>query len=126
MKERRNANRAYAIGKLGGKCVNCGATEHLQFDHIKTRREHGGSIVANMLAHGRSRLDKELERCQLLCRDCHRDKTMNDMKWKDSKTEHGTPRSYLHCKCTICRTAHNNSVNQYRWSHGLRKQRIPR
>lgn len=125
MKKRRSKNKQYAVDKLGGKCIKCESTNNLQFDHIKTRKENGGFVIANMLSHGRAKLDKELAMCQLLCEDCHKTKTLKDMGWKDAKVEHGTPRSHLYCKCAVCKSAHNKRINEYRWKNGIRKKRNP-
>lgn len=125
MRERRADNKAYAIKKLGGKCVKCSSNENLQFDHIETRKHNGGFVIADMFSHSRQKLDEELSKCQLLCETCHKEKTLNDMGWKDSKSEHGTPRSYLYCRCQVCKDAHNQKINEYRWKKGIRKQRNP-
>ena len=60
--------------KMGGKCVKCGATEHLQFDHINPS-EKSYNISNNL---HRKDLDEELAKCQLLCSTCHLEKTKND------------------------------------------------
>ena len=60
--------------KMGGKCVKCGATEYLQFDHINPS-EKSYNITNNL---HRKDLDEELKKCQLLCWDCHMEKTKND------------------------------------------------
>jgi len=60
--------------KMGGKCVKCGTTEHLQFDHINPL-EKSYNISNNI---HRKDLDEELAKCQLLCSKCHLEKTKND------------------------------------------------
>ena len=60
--------------KMGGKCVKCGATEHLQFDHINPS-EKLYNISNNF---HRKDLDEELGKCQLLCSRCHLEKTKDD------------------------------------------------
>ncbi len=59
---------------MGGKCVECGSTELLQFDHINPL-EKSFTITSNF---HRKDLDEELAKCQLLCWDCHMEKTKND------------------------------------------------
>ena len=60
--------------KMGGKCVICGATENLQFDHINPL-EKSYNISTNFF---RQDVDEELAKCQLLCSRCHLEKTKND------------------------------------------------
>ena len=60
--------------KMGGKCVQCGATEHLQFDHINPS-EKLYNISNNFF---RQDIDEEIAKCQLLCSRCHLEKTKND------------------------------------------------
>ena len=67
-------NKQKCIDKLGGKCVKCGTTKHLQFDHINPL-EKSFCISANF---HRKDLNEELAKCQLLCWDCHMEKTKND------------------------------------------------
>jgi len=72
-KIRYQQNRQKCLDRLGGKCVECGATEYLQFDHINPS-EKSYNITNNL---HRKDLDEELKKCQLLCWDCHMEKTKN-------------------------------------------------
>ena len=67
-------NKQKYVDKLGGKCVECGSTELLQFDHINPL-EKSFTITSNF---HRKDLDEELAKCQLLCPTCHLEKTKND------------------------------------------------
>lgn len=64
--------RTGVITSLGGACVVCGATTQLEIDHkdptVKTMN------VSMMWAYSRSRVEKELKLCQLLCKPCHIEK----------------------------------------------------
>jgi 5-methylcytosine-specific restriction endonuclease McrA len=61
------------IDYLGGKCVGCGTTEDLQFDHIdRTTKEYSISKKADYVFE---KIKPELDKCQLLCKECHRIKT---------------------------------------------------
>ncbi len=72
---RRFAKKLKAIEYLGGKCKMCGYSKcpgALEFDHIDpTRKEF--SISGK---HGLtwSKIQTELDKCQLLCANCHREK----------------------------------------------------
>lgn len=68
---------AEAREKLGGKCVQCGAVDELEIDHI-----HAGDkyIPLNKLwSIAKARFDEELKYCQLLCKDCHIKKSKGDI-----------------------------------------------
>ena len=61
------------IEMLGGKCVDCGTTKNLQFDHIDpSKKSFNISCVLS------ERTLKELEKCELRCGNCHLEKTKND------------------------------------------------
>jgi len=60
--------------KLGGKCVKCGATERLEFDHIDPKNK-SFCITKNLRMGDKEKLQEELDKCQLLCYDCHLEKT---------------------------------------------------
>lgn len=63
-----------AIEQLGGKCVRCGATERLEFDHIHPK-DKSFAITKQLLMSDRKKFQEELDKCQLLCCDCHLEKT---------------------------------------------------
>lgn len=92
---------------LGGKCVLCGATDMLQFDHIdrKTKSFNIGMGITKSW----DKLLVEITKCQLLCRTCHIEKTRSEL-WKGAGTFlHGTLGGYnnYRCRCELCRGAHS-------------------
>jgi len=62
------------IEKLGGECVKCGVKERLQFDHIHPK-DKLFEITKRLLISDREKFQEELDKCQLLCYDCHLEKT---------------------------------------------------
>ena len=60
--------------QLGGKCVKCGTIENLQFDHIHPK-DKLFAITKQLLMSDRKKFQEELDKCQLLCCDCHLEKT---------------------------------------------------
>ena len=70
--ERRKKRLQEMKDKLGNKCVRCGATENLQFDHIDPKTK---CFNVNPQDSWEKTLP-ELYKCQLLCPPCHLEKTM--------------------------------------------------
>ena len=78
-REHRKEKRAICLEYLGGKCVKCGSTERLEFDHIK--REGKKYEISSRVSNNFDNLKEELDKCQLLCASCHLDKTAKE--WED-------------------------------------------
>ena len=119
-KKRRDMLKKRAIEFLGGKCVKCETEERLEFDHIDPATKCF-SIAARIGCKWEDTL-VELRKCQLLCYDCHREKTATQHKeiynrlvlkgvavGRPRKTyEHGMVQKYKRdkCRCDYCRAAH--------------------
>ena len=89
---RRAALRAELISLLDGKCVRCGITENLQFDHIDPKTKL--FPIASGLDKPRVVLLAEVAKCQLLCEPHHIEKNIEDgsiargeQKWNAKLTE---------------------------------------
>ena len=78
-REQNKKRRAHCREYLGGKCVVCGTTHNLQFDHIK--REGKKYEISTKLTNKWDNLKEELDKCQLLCVPCHLEKTAKE--WAD-------------------------------------------
>jgi len=76
-REQRKEGKAYCVEYLGGKCVKCGTTHNLQFDHIK-REGKKYNITSRITQNFSTILKEELDKCQLLCAPCHLDKTAKE------------------------------------------------
>lgn len=63
-------------------CVDCGETNHivLDFDHIKDKKYN----VSRMIHDGFSwkAIMKEIEKCEVVCANCHRIRTYNRLTSK--------------------------------------------
>lgn len=70
------------IQKLGGKCAECGSIENLEFDHIDP--ENKKFNISRLLNRSKQATDDELQKCQLLCHNCHQEKTRKDISTKNS------------------------------------------
>jgi 5-methylcytosine-specific restriction endonuclease McrA len=71
--ERTQFRRAGLIWVLGGKCADCGSTEDLQFDHIDLDGPCSAKSGVWRLAW--ERILADLFNLQLLCPDCHIEKS---------------------------------------------------
>ena len=105
-KELRNKRRNYAINYLGGKCSACKKrSDEYEFDHI--RPETVSFRIAVGLAFNIDRLNSELDKCQLLCRDCHIKKTNSDLGRKSMVHGNYSRYSNKKCRCKPCTEAWN-------------------
>ena len=85
LKERSTENFAKVIKFLEERdgfegCVGCGSKERLELDHINPEEKEWNpkqSICSKNLSE---RFWKEIDKCQLLCYDCHREKTGNQFR----------------------------------------------
>ena len=73
--------------KLGNPCSACGESNPvvLEFDHIDPKKKRND--VSYMATHGYSieSLEKEIEKCIILCANCHRQKTAKQQNWHSYK-----------------------------------------
>lgn len=104
IRKRRNE---YFQGKV---CIRCGSLDDLQLDHINPALK----ISHRIWSWSRDRQKLELDKCQVLCRKCHDNKT-----WKeDYFPDHGTTARYeTHkCKCVVCKKWKSDKNRRYRES----------
>jgi hypothetical protein len=114
---------AWAIERLGSQCVRCESTENLQFDHVDPRTKSFN--ISQQATHSLEALAQELEKCQLLCRECHLAKTLGDKGQRSAVGTHGTRSAYRHCgppKCDECRRAHAEAHRI--WRRGRQQGRV--
>lgn len=65
-------NRSYMLEKLGSHCINCGFDKwkaSLDIHHVDPTKKDVSFSTARYW--NRSKIDKELEKCVILCRNCH-------------------------------------------------------
>jgi len=73
--KRRKKIRDMAIGHKGGRCMICGydrCLEALEFHHSDSSEKDFG-ISAKGYTRSWARVKEELEKCQLVCANCHRE-----------------------------------------------------
>jgi 5-methylcytosine-specific restriction endonuclease McrA len=70
MNERYHRRRTEAVKYLGGKCVDCGTTDGLEFDH-KNPKQKSFAIGKKFASMATAKLYAEVDKCELRCRPCH-------------------------------------------------------
>jgi len=73
--KRRKKIRELAIEYKGGKCEKCGydrCLEALEFHHLDDRKKQFG-ISAKGITRSWTRVKQELDKCIMLCANCHRE-----------------------------------------------------
>lgn len=97
---RYHRRRNQAIENLGGRCVRCGSIENLELDHIVASDK--SYEIGKILGGGsEARVQAELTKCQVLCHDCHVQKSHED--GDTSYVEHGGGLTgKRNCRCELC------------------------
>lgn len=104
-REYRIERRKMCYDLLGNRCARCNNQfNHYEFDHLDPSTKQFN--IAQILTGAKDRLLTELKKCQLLCYDCHKEKTKEII----GRPEHGIT-AYRHhgCRCEICRKAVNDA-----------------
>jgi hypothetical protein len=114
--------RELALETLGGRCIWCGSIEDLQIDHVN--REDKSFSVGDLYGVSEERYLAELEKCQLLCRTCHSEKSIIERGHIPAKGHHGRPSSYKYCKCDLCRQASNAYQKRWRAKRKAEKEQL--
>lgn len=73
VKQRKATNKLKAIEYLGGVCKRCEKLYHptaMDFHHISDDKEHN---IGRLLAGAWEHIERELDKCILLCANCHRE-----------------------------------------------------
>lgn len=101
MKKRAKEKRLWALQKLGNKCVRCGSSDDLDIDHIDPSTK--SFTFAKLWSKKSEIIERELNKCQLLCKQCHHNKSLLDRNL-NTRHEHGTYASYRYraCRCALC------------------------
>lgn len=98
----------------GGPCASCGSPDDLEFDHIDPAQKSFNIRVTSAMTN---EVKAELDKCQLLCNACHREKSAAHTRevLLASGFTHGTQYAWMKrkCRCEVC-TAAKDAYNQER------------
>lgn len=112
----RAAKNAYALAWMkqrradffdGKQCVKCGSTQQLELDHIDREQK----VSHRIWSWSADRRNAEIAKCQVLCTDCHREKTVSEMYRAPCGSE---SRYRAGCRCDDCREAHGIAIREWR------------
>lgn len=114
MKNRYHSVRNKIIQDLGGKCNRCGSKDNLHLDHKDKSKKQLNMADAHSVAD--SKLKEELKNIQLLCEDCHKQKTREAWDYSTDRPRHGTYWNYRRhkCRCEPCRKAYKEKLKFWR------------
>jgi len=79
----------------GACCVDCGATESLELDHVDPALKADHKVWS----WSETRRETEIAKCVIRCEDCHRARHAAD------RIRHGRKRYQKGCRCEVCRAA---------------------
>lgn len=74
-RRKRNLQRKEYLLK-NGPCKRCGSTENLELDHIDPKSK--SFMTSHIFLRSKKIRDNELKKCQILCQECHKAKTLED------------------------------------------------
>lgn len=80
----RESNRRYIFEYLlEHPCVDCGESNPLvlEFDHVRGKKRFSISSVMNS-TYRIETIQKEIDKCEVRCANCHRRKTAQEWDWK--------------------------------------------
>jgi len=118
--KRRKKMKLLAIEYLGGKCSICGYSKcasALDFHHKEGQKDFGIGSRGTSLSWEKNK--KELDKCQLLCANCHREthanitKAVNTGLEEQLQKEIESPIIKKIRKCKICDSVLNNDQRYY-------------
>lgn len=111
MANRRAKRRMQLIELFGGKCQHCNSENDLEFDHIDSQTK-SFSLSGCGLDKSWKLILKEAEKCELLCHNCHKNKTVDCIETSGGRNiilivNHGTMHMYgeYNCRCINCKYA---------------------
>lgn len=103
-------------------CVKCGSTDRMELDHIDPEQK----VEHRIWSWSNERRKDELAKCQVLCEECHKDKTAGMVRG-DFYWVHGWRNTYRDrgCRCRACTVANTVRRRLQRWGvHRLRRNTI--
>jgi hypothetical protein len=116
---RYHKRRSEAVISLGGRCAVCGVTEELEIDHTDPALK--SFDISKLWSVSRERFEAELEKCQVLCKQHHVEKTR-----REQSVDHGGGASgKRNCPCRPCKQKKAEYMTVYMASYVRKDPRAP-
>lgn len=115
MRNRYHQRRQKAIEELGGKCARCGIKNvPFHLDHIEAKKKK--MRASDIHSTNDKAVENEMKNLQLLCEECHKDKTKESWDYSTPKSKHGTYWMYrkYKCRCEKCTKAYKDKLKEWR------------
>lgn len=87
-------------------CEECGSTDRLELDHIDPKDK----TTHKIWSWSAERRDAEIAKCQVLCAECHKEKT----RAQRPPARHGYGMYKRGCRCELCVTRNRDQTRLYR------------
>lgn len=117
LKRRYDERRAEGKALLGGKCAECGSIERLEFDHLNPKTK-ALDLATQVRTCTREVFLKEVLKCQLLCKGCHKKRSDHQ-----SSVEHGGGQSgKKNCPCVPCKERKRQYMHLWKKVRNLLRQ----
>lgn len=128
VQRRRDMLKEKAVEYKGGKCERCPYNKciaALDFHHLDPKEKDFG-IADNGHTRSWEKIKQELDKCIMLCANCHREEhakehelkkeSLKERKKKFTGFVHGTRNGYTHykCRCDLCKKANNEHSKKYK------------
>ena len=92
---------------INGPCAKCGSNNNLELDHIDPNTK----ISHNIWSWADERRTIELAKCQVLCKECHKEKSDKEL---ERPITHGTRGGYSRgCRCIPCKEHQSLRMKNY-------------
>lgn len=96
------------VAQLGGECVDCGAQDQLEFDHIDPVLKE--LEIGRMLNVSKTKRDAEVAKCELRCASCHKQRSIQQL----SVDHGGGITGKRNCYCDLCKPLKAEYMRQWR------------
>lgn len=106
--ERYRRRRAELVRLLGGRCVDCGKIDDLEFDHVDPATKE--LEISKSMFRRWDLLLAEVQKCVLRCAECH--KTRSDAALNVERG--GGLSGKKNCPCLDCRARKSEYMKQYK------------